>query len=106
MQSQLEKGYANNDYLTTQQYLVVKNGYTHEWKGRSGSDSFPSGSIMMDKPGLGWNCETLYIGRATLNGSRMTGKISTEHKCIFVPYGGDEHKLTGSHDILTIKRKD
>lgn len=85
--------------------MVVKKGYKPDWIERSGSDGIPEGSIMMDKPGLAFNCEELYVGRANFEGSRMTGKITTEHKCIFVPYGGNEHKITGRHDILVINKE-
>lgn len=85
---------------------MVREHYKHEWKYRSGNDNVPEGAVWMERPGLGWHGESLCVGRANYEGSRMTGKISTEHKCIFVPYGGNEHKITGNHEILIIKKDD
>lgn len=84
--------------------LVVKDNFKAEWIKRNGTDPIPEGSIMMQKPLWQWSSEDLYIGRACYDGSCMTGKISTKHKCIFVPNGGKEHKITGPHEILVIKR--
>ena len=50
----------------------------------------------------GWdaeNAEPLYIGRVDHNGSQIVGKIHPSHHCIYVPYGGKEHKYE-SYEVL------
>lgn len=37
------------------------------------------------------NGETLYIGRAHIEGTIAIGKVHPSRGCCFVPYGGEEH---------------
>jgi len=43
--------------------------------------------------------EPLYVGRGHLNGSLTPGKIHPSHGCLYIPYGGGEHKLE-SYEVL------
>lgn len=37
------------------------------------------------------NGETLYIGRARIEGTLAIGKVHPSHGCCYLPYGGKEH---------------
>ncbi|XP_055918204.1 uncharacterized protein LOC129950333 [Eupeodes corollae] len=37
--------------------------------------------------------EPLYIGRCSFEGSETVGKIHPTHRCLYIPYGGEEHRM-------------
>ncbi|XP_065163402.1 natterin-3-like [Atheta coriaria] len=43
--------------------------------------------------------EKLYIGRAYHNSSNTVGKVHPSHKCLYIPYGGQEVKYV-KYEIL------
>ncbi|XP_055387528.1 uncharacterized protein LOC129616083 [Condylostylus longicornis] len=45
--------------------------------------------------------ETLYIGRGEYAGSVTPGKVHPSHGCLYIPYGGREHRLD-SYEVLTL----
>lgn len=50
------------------------------------------------------NGEPLYIGRAKVGGSLMTGKIHPSHGCIYVPFDGSEHSIKHYEALLRPRR--
>ncbi|KAJ6636014.1 Natterin-3 [Pseudolycoriella hygida] len=69
------------------------------WKkdknGKVPKDAFPHG-------GRTPTGETLYIGRAEVNGSLTIGKVHPAHKCLYIPYGGSELSFK-EYEVLTGK---
>lgn len=49
--------------------------------------------------GLTADGEPLYIGRASWEGSLTPGKIHPSHGCLYIAYGGTEHKIT-NYEVL------
>ncbi|CRK89235.1 CLUMA_CG002994, isoform A [Clunio marinus] len=47
--------------------------------------------------------DEIYIGRAPYQGSMTVGKIHPSHRCIYLPYGGNEVRLT-HYEVLVYKR--
>lgn len=43
--------------------------------------------------------EPLYIGRGRWEGSLTVGKIHSSHGCLYIPFGGQEHRLD-SYEVL------
>lgn len=72
------------------------------WVEREGHYGIPAGAI--SSKGWIFTGESLYVGRAKHDGKLIPGKISPDLKCIFVPYGGLEHKITTTHEILVWKQ--
>ncbi|KAM7283691.1 natterin-3 [Ixodes scapularis] len=64
------------------------------------SDGFlPSGAVQ------GGSCvtgEPLYIGRTYHEGTLTIGKIQPSHRCLYIPYGGEEH-CYHDYEVLVCK---
>ena len=53
------------------------------------------GHVPKDAVCGGWEAskgEPLFVGRASHAGSLIPGKVHASHRCLYVPYGGGEHK--------------
>lgn len=53
------------------------------------------GQVPKDTVNGGWdahNGEPLFVGRVHHGGSLIVGKVHPSHRCIYVPFGGGEHK--------------
>ncbi|XP_075992760.1 natterin-4-like [Anticarsia gemmatalis] len=80
--------------ISKTEYQVLVDG-PHRWVSSSGSN-IPSEAI----PGGRDGDETVYVGRAQIQGSLTVGKVHPSHGCCYVPYGGKEHRFT-EYEILT-----
>lgn len=65
----------------------------------SGSGHVPNGAVVAGNTSSG---EQLYVGRAQVGGSLMTGKIQPSHNCIYVPFDGTEHSIS-QYEVLIAK---
>jgi len=77
----------------------VLTGYGYTWVPDS-NGSVPSDAVEAGRTSDG---ETLYIGRGHIEGSTTPGKIHPSHGCLYIPYGGQEHKLS-SYEVLVRSR--
>ena len=53
------------------------------------------GQVPKDAVNGGWDAnsgEPLFVGRAHHGGALIVGKVHPSHRCIYVPFGGGEHK--------------
>lgn len=48
--------------------------------------------------------EPLYVGRAHVGGSLVTGKILASHNCIYVPFDGIEHSIH-EYEVLVARSR-
>lgn len=48
--------------------------------------------------------EALYVGRAHVGGSLITGKIVPSHNCIYVPFDGLEHSIH-EYEVLVARSR-
>lgn len=55
--------------------------------------------------GVQANGEPLYVGRARICGSLVTGKILPSHNCIYVPFDGVEHSITQYEVLVSQQRR-
>lgn len=82
--------------------MEVHDGPGLIWVEREAHYAIPGGAVRAK--GFMYTGETLYVGRAKYDGKLIPGKINPDVKCIFVPYGGLEHKITKTHEILVVKQ--
>lgn len=81
-------------------YRVLTNpdGCVGEWVHAS-DGAVPSGAIQGGKTADG---EPLFIGRAHHEGTLTVGKVHPSNGCLYVPFGGEEHKKH-EYEVLTCK---
>ncbi|KAJ6220619.1 hypothetical protein RDWZM_006431 [Blomia tropicalis] len=80
-------------------YEVLKNSAKYHWM-RSRNGQREPGSLKGGKQSDGTK---LYIGRTTMGGVTVIGKVHPGHGCLYVPYNGDEHKVY-EYEILVKRR--
>lgn len=81
--------------------MAANDGPGLIWVEREAHYAIPAGAVR--SKGFFFTGENLYVGRASYDGKLIPGKIVPNLKCIFVPYGGLEHKITSKHEILVVK---
>lgn len=47
--------------------------------------------------------EEIYIGRAPFSGSLTVGRIQPSHRCLYIPYNGQEHRIE-HYEVLVWKQ--
>lgn len=62
----------------------------------SGNGSIPHGAVVA---GRTENGETLYVGRASYNGSLTPGKVHPSHNTLYIPFSGVEVSIR-DYEIL------
>jgi hypothetical protein len=65
--------------------------------------SVPPDAILGGQTVLG---EPLYIGRVTHNNALTPGKIHPSHRCLYIPYAGEEHKYSHYEVLVQSQNKD
>ncbi|KAL7738623.1 hypothetical protein ACLKA6_006916 [Drosophila palustris] len=70
-------------------------GYGYGWV-PDGFGNVPGGAVVCGRTSDG---EPLYIGRGHYNGSFTPGKIHQSHRCLYIPYGGQEVRLD-NYEVL------
>ncbi|XP_030384655.1 uncharacterized protein LOC115631934 isoform X2 [Scaptodrosophila lebanonensis] len=79
-------------------YEVLIGQSKYRWV--SGYDgSIPLGAV---EAGRNANGEILYIGRALYCGTLTPGKVHPSHKCLYIPFGGTEHRII-NYEVLVRK---
>lgn len=78
--------------------ILCGSGFT--WV-QSGSGHVPPEAVC---GGSQTDGENLYVGRAQVGGSLMTGKIHPGHNCIYVPFDGVEHSIH-QYEVLVASRR-
>ncbi|KAG0443095.1 hypothetical protein HPB47_015296 [Ixodes persulcatus] len=61
--------------------------------------SLPTGAVQGGSSATG---ESLYIGRTYHEGTLTIGKIHPSHRCLYIPYGGEEHCYQ-EYEVLVCK---
>ncbi|XP_075534725.1 uncharacterized protein LOC142569399 [Dermacentor variabilis] len=90
--------YAGVEHSHREYQVLVSDGAPMAWVPAS-HGSVPNGAI---QGGACGNGEPLYIGRAYHNGTLTIGKVHPSHNCLYIPYGGDEHRYT-DYEVLVCK---
>jgi len=72
-------------------------GDLYQWVHASGGAVPPNAMAT----GITSEGETLYIGRGEFEGSMTPGKVHPSHGCLYIPYGGREHRLD-VYEVLTL----
>ncbi|KAL9914210.1 uncharacterized protein ACN2A1_001314, partial [Glossina fuscipes fuscipes] len=67
----------------------ILTGHHYVWVPASGG-SVPPNAVRVGHTGDG---EPLYVGRADWCGSLTPGKIQRSHGCLYIPFGGGEHRI-------------
>jgi len=70
-------------------------GYGYGWVPDS-YGNVPSGAVMCGRTSDG---EGLYIGRGQYKGNFTPGKIHPSHRCLYIPFGGQEVRLD-NYEVL------
>lgn len=78
----------------------VLTGFGFQWI-HSGGGHTPEGAISSGNMANGEPC---YIGRAHFSGSLTPGKIHKSHGCLYIPFGGAEHRID-SYEVLVSQEK-
>lgn len=86
--------------------IVIRNyevlcGQNYKWI-HCGHGQVPFNAV---RTGTTTTGEPLYIGRGHWQGSLTVGKIHPSHNCLYIPYGGREHRLD-SYEVLIFERGD
>lgn len=71
------------------------SGFGFQWV-PSASGHVPENAVRAGQEASG---EPLYVGRADISGSLSVGKVHPSHQCLYVPYGGAEHRIN-SYEVL------
>ncbi|XP_037948025.1 uncharacterized protein LOC119679635 isoform X1 [Teleopsis dalmanni] len=75
--------------ITKSNYEILV-GDRYHWVS-SGDGNVPPGAV---EAGRTMNGEPLYVGRAHYCGSLTPGRIQCSHRCLYIPYGGREVRVT------------
>ncbi|KAM7342289.1 uncharacterized protein ACRADG_009754 [Cochliomyia hominivorax] len=75
--------------------VEILTGHHYVWIPSSGG-SVPPHALQVGQTSDG---EPLYVGRGHWAGSLTPGKIHPSHGCLYIPYGGGEHKLE-NYEVL------
>lgn len=78
--------------------ILCGSGFT--WV-KSGSGHVPPEAVCGGNQSDG---EPLFVGRAHIGGSLVTGKIQPSHNCIYVPFDGIEHSIS-EYEVLIAQRR-
>lgn len=78
--------------------ILCGNGLT--WVASS-NGHVPDGAVSC---GSQSNGESLFVGRAHLDGSLTPGKIHRSHGCLYIPFNGTEHSIQ-QYEVLVASRK-
>lgn len=78
--------------------VLVGDGFT--WHSMC-DDRLPDAAVSC---GYLADMEKCYIGRAMHEGCMLAGKILMSHRCLYVPFGGDEHRKE-TFEVLLGPRK-
>ncbi|EEC17021.1 conserved hypothetical protein [Ixodes scapularis] len=82
--------------LTTE--TLVSEGSQFDWvpasDGRLANGAVQGGSCSSGEP--------LYIGRTFHEGTLTIGKVHPSHGCLYIPYGGEEHRYS-DYEVLVCK---
>ncbi|XP_077543609.1 natterin-3-like [Haemaphysalis longicornis] len=90
--------YAGVEHGHASYQVLVSNGAEFEWIPASGG-CVPSGAVQGGKTKTG---ERLFIGRTFHAGTLTIGKVHPSHKCLYIPYGGKEHRYE-KYEVLVCK---
>lgn len=90
--------YAGAEHTHREYQVLITDGAPMAWVPAS-HGSVPSGAIQGGACGTG---EPLYIGRTFHNGTLTIGKVHPSHNCLYIPYGGEEHRYT-DYEVLVCK---
>lgn len=91
------KEHAKRDY----EVLVQEGGFNLQWVSASNGSLASTEGILSGHEADG---NPLYIGRAMIGNRWIPGKISTQYKMCFVPYGGKEHGK-GNYQVLCTRSR-
>ncbi|KAK8784109.1 hypothetical protein V5799_009529 [Amblyomma americanum] len=83
--------YAGGEHRYENYEILVFDGASVHWVASSGG-SVPGRAVEGGRTSSG---EKLYIGRTHHEGTVTVGKIQPSHECLYIPYGGCEHRYTG-----------
>ncbi|CAN7947008.1 unnamed protein product, partial [Ixodes hexagonus] len=78
--------------------VLISNSSQLHWAPASDGE-LPFGAIQ------GGSCtsgERLYIGRTSHEGTLTIGKVHPSHRCLYIPYGGEEHRYS-HYEVLVCK---
>lgn len=76
-------------------YEVLCEG-NHSWVPSGNGAPAPFNAVAAGNTQSG---ERLYVGRGWHQGNQMPGKVHCSHGCLYVPFGGEEHRLD-TYEIL------
>ncbi|KAH6948040.1 hypothetical protein HPB50_022609 [Hyalomma asiaticum] len=90
--------YAGAEHSHKSYEVLVSDGTPMAWLPAS-NGSLPSGAIQGGNTG---SREALFIGRTFHSGTLTVGKVHPSHRCLYIPYGGKEHRYT-DYEALVCK---
>ncbi|KAG5668085.1 hypothetical protein PVAND_016040 [Polypedilum vanderplanki] len=77
------------------EYIEYLCGEKFSWK-KASNGQVPKGAVPVGKTLKG---DTLYIGRAPIEGTLTPGKVHPERKSLFLPFNGDEYTIS-NYEVL------
>ncbi|RWS25806.1 uncharacterized protein B4U80_06829 [Leptotrombidium deliense] len=80
------------------QALVDPHGCELIWL-HSSNGQVPAGAL---QGGVTADGEPIYVGRHQHDGSFTIGKVHPSHGCLYIPFGGEEHRYT-EYEVLCAK---
>ncbi|XP_077502820.1 natterin-4-like isoform X1 [Amblyomma americanum] len=90
--------YDGTEHSHQEYQALVTNGTPMTWV-PAACGSVPTGAI---QGGSCANGEPLYIGRTFHDGTLAIGKVHPSHGCLYIPYGGQEHRYT-EYEVFVCK---
>lgn len=87
--------------VSSDAYQVLTHPHPQElkWVPTSGNN-VPTGALQAG----GDDRDPLFIGRAPFQGGICCGKFEPSHNCVYLPWGGHEHRVTDHFEVLCVTR--
>lgn len=90
--------YGGQEVHVSNYEVLVGHGF--QWVG-SASGHTPDGAVSTGNLASG---EPVFVGRAHFQGSLTPGKVHRSHGCLYIPFGGQEHRID-SYEVLVAQEK-
>ncbi|KAG0425867.1 hypothetical protein HPB47_026992 [Ixodes persulcatus] len=90
--------YSGAEHCHREYQALISEGSQFDWvpasDGRLANGAVQGGSCSSGEP--------LYIGRTFHEGTLTIGKVQPSHRCLYIPYGGEEHRYS-DYEVLVCK---
>lgn len=88
------------DEIVKHEFEILTGEHHYTWLHGS-HGHVPAGAVRVGHTSDG---EAIYAGRGHIHGSLTPGKVHPSHKCLYVPFGGREHRLESYEVLCEIER--